>query len=341
MNYIVEYIKKPIETGVHICKARIDLQLYDRLVSHIVDCCGRGEKTRIRSHLKLDHVFSIRSLLNKLSYALDELSETEKCPKTISNFYDESVSGKREKVPIYQQILREAHPIEMLEPLILTEQDDVLSIDFLSPSREELEISLFTDTEELDPLTLEISSVKDSGAEFYLKFLKSIPYVGKKVQVVKAPQKTCSSRYSFRPYPLAVRLWLLKNGKTTIPKDLQDFIDRASVYHVLKEWRTSIVLSAITVESLLADLYEESYRKQSPEKATLGELFDHVKREVDFPSYVADSIVKTNNARISAVHRSHRLAVSEREATNALFGAVNLSIWYLSDYYKQAETSSQ
>ncbi len=129
-----------------------------------------------------------------------------------------------------------------------------------------------------------------------------------------------------------VRLWIQDNGKTTIPKNLQDLIDKAAFYHILRHWRTSIIFSSISLESLLADLYEESHQKATPERATLGELFEKVRKKVDLPNQIANCITKTNKARISAVHRSHRLTVSEREATDALFGALNLGLWYTVDY---------
>lgn len=333
MDYIVKYLKDPIKVGVYTCKVRIDLKTYEKFFASIIERCHRrSQRTRIKGYLKIAGIFSFRSLLTKISYALNELTEMEKCPKKISSFFEECELGGREE-SLYEEIFGEEYPIEIFEPLILAEYDDVLSNDVVSHSEEKLKIAMFIDSEDLEPLIVEMSSIKDRGVKLYLNFLKSIPYIGKKTQVIRAPQKTFSSRYSFQPYALAVRLWLKKNGKTTIPKDLQAFIDRASIYHISKEWRTSIVLSAITVESLLADLYEESYQKPSPEKATLGELYEHVKKKVDFPSHIADSIVKTNNARIAAVHRS-RLTVSEREATNALFGAVNLGMWYTSDYTK-------
>ena len=334
MDYIMEYLKNPIKIGVCSCKARIDLKPYNKLAAYIVERCKRSERTRIRSYIKPDSYFSMKALLNKLSYALNELSQIEKCPKTISSFREKCSSGSKEKLPLHEQIFAEKPLIEILEPLILSEHNDVLSINVVSPSEDEFELPIFC-YEDLEPLIVEIISVKDRGAKLFLKFLKSIPHIGNRVEVIKALQKTFSSRFSFQPYPLAVRLWLQENGKTTIPKDLQDFMDRAAVYHALNEWRTSIVLSAIVVESLLADLYEESYQEPSPERATLGELFEHVKKKVNFPSYIADSILKTNNARISAVHRS-RLTVSEREATNALYGAVNLSMWYLSNFKEQS-----
>ena len=339
LNYIAEYLKNPIKSGVYRSKLRIDFKSYDKFVDSVVECCESGHKTRVRGHLKLDNVFSFRGLLSKISYALNELWASDLCPDKIEDFYDKCEPGGREKESSYQEILGEEHPIELIEPLMLPDENDVLYVDVLSPPEDELRMSILADVKDLDTLVIEVISLKEKSVKTFLNFLKAIPYIGDEVQIVKTVQQTFSSRYSFQPYPIIVRFWLRKSGKTTIPKDLQDFIDRAAFYHIRKQWRTSIVLSAITVESLLADLYEESYQKRSPEKATLGELFELVKKKVDFPKVIAESIAKTNNARISGVHRSHRLTVSQREATDALFGAVNLGLWCMSDYSKKPDST--
>lgn len=332
LDYVIEYLKNPIRRGVYYCKVRIDLRPFDKLVDYIVKGCEKSEVTRIKGHLKLDSAVSIMNLLNRTSFALNELQKQNGCPRKISDFLGECKSGRREETPLYEEIFGEEYSIEVIEPLILCEHLDVLSVDITSHAEDELRMCLYGDASELEPLVLELVSVKEIGVNMFLEFLRSIPKIGKNIEVANTIQQTYSSRYSFRPYPLAVRLWLLKKAKAMIPRDLHDFIDKASIYHISKEWRTSTVLSAITVESLLADLYEESYQEPSPEKATLGELNEQVKKKINFPPHIAESITKTNNARISAVHRSLRLAVSEREATNALFGAVNLTLWYHSDY---------
>jgi hypothetical protein len=336
----MKYLRNPLKIGVYDCEVRIDLRSFDKLVDYVAKRCERSEITRVKGHLKVDTPFSIMSVLNRLSFALSELAYLEKSPRMLAGFYDECQSGSREEESLYEEIFGSEHPIEIIEPLIFSDKQDVLAIDIISPSESDLKLALHGNVRDLDPLILELTSVDEKGVKLFLKFLKAIPYIGKKTQVVREPQQTFSSRYSFRPYALAVRLMLQEKEKVPIPKDLHDFIDKAAIYHLSKEWRTSIVLSAITVESLLADLYEESNQEPSPEKATLGELYENVKKKIIFPPNIADSIVKTNNARISAVHRSLRLAVSEREATSALFGAVNLSTWYLFEFKKRQESSA-
>jgi len=283
LDYITEYLKNPIKVGVYNCKVQIDLRAFNKLVEYVIKRCEKSEITRVKGHLKLDLAFSMMDILDKLSFALNELREQEKLPRKVSEFLDECMSGRCEKRSLYEEIFGEEYPIEIIESLILRDHLDVVSIDLIRPVEEELKLRIFGRVDDLDPLILELTSIKEVGVNLFLQFLDLIPRIGKKVQPTEPIQHTFSSRYSFRPYPLAVRLWLQKDGQISVPRDLHDFIDKASVYHLSKEWRTSIVLSAISVESLLADLYEDSYHEPSPEKATLGELYENVKKKVNFP----------------------------------------------------------
>lgn len=124
---------------------------------------------------------------------------------------------------------------------------------------------------------------------------------------------------------MAVRFWLEDEASISIPSDLKSFLIGAIDYLSSQEYRTSIVLSAITVESILADLYEEKYKSLAPD-IPLGDLLGHVKNKISFPPDILSAIETTNRARIAAVHRS-RLPVSEREAINALFGATAFAQW--------------
>jgi hypothetical protein len=115
-----------------------------------------------------------------------------------------------------------------------------------------------------------------------------------------------------------------------VPKDLRDFLKGSIRYHSEEEWRTAIVLSAIAVESVLADLYEEHFKEYAP-NVPLGDLYYKVKDKIKFPTHIGGAIEMVNEARISAVHRS-RFPVSDREAINALYGATTFIMWYSSDF---------
>jgi len=317
-----------MKTGVFNCQVTLDLskigKLYEYLLEHVK---SRQVKPRIRRELrklqKDNAYFSFNEALGKFSHAVYDVLEMKKYPNEIEKLYDWQTKD------VTEVSFEEPIP-EIFSPTILSDINDVLSIEILKPAKDETE-DVVLDFDELNEIALDITSVKKEGATFFLKCLKTIPVIGKTAVVGKNPTETHSSRYTFSPYALAVRLWLEKEASKFIPKDLRDFLTNSSKYYTSEEWRTSIVLSAIACESLLADLYEEEYREPTPSKATLGELFERTKKKVDFPQNIAEAITMTNNARISAVHRS-RFPVSDREATNALYGATNFAMWYFSRF---------
>ena len=321
--------------GVFNCQVTLDLseteKLHTYLLKHIK---ARGQKAKIRRDLKeaqKETYSSFRELLEEFYYAVYVMVDMEKCPQVIKKLYGWQVEEKVELGFEEEEEFGFWEPVpEIFSPTILSDFNDVLFIDVLKPFEDEIEKLYFT-LRELDEVALDIVSVKKKGVTFFLKFLKNIPSIGKTVVINKDCIETHSSRYTFRPYAVAVGLWLKKEASKIVPKDLRDFLTNSSKYYTSKEWRTSIVLSAITAESLLADLYEEEYREHTPSKATLGELFELTKKKVDFPQNIAEAIQLTNNARISAVHRS-RFPVSDREAINALYGATNFAMWYFSRF---------
>ena len=92
-----------------------------------------------------------------------------------------------------------------------------------------------------------------------------------------------------------------------------------------KEWSISIILSAIAVESLLAEIYEEYFHEVAPSDP-LGALRDKIERKKKFPVKTYNDIKLVNESRISAVHRSS-MKVGEIEARNALIGATRFTQW--------------
>ena len=330
LDYVIKYLKNPMKTGVFNCQITLNLseteKLYEFLLEHIKT---RREKAKIRRDLReaqKETYYPLNELLKKFYYAVYVMLEMEECPRVIEKLYDWQMKediefGLEESVP------------EIFSPTIMSDLNDVLSIDILKPAEDQTEELWFT-LRELGEVALDITSVKKEGAMFFTKFLKTIPLLGQTVVVNKDATQTYSSRYIYRPYAVAVSLWLEKEASKFVPKDLRNFLTNSSEYYTSEEWRTSIVLSAITAESLLADLYEDEYHKPTPSKATLGELFELTKKKVDFPQDIAEAIQITNNARISAVHRS-RFPVSDVEAVNALYGTINFAIWYFSRFQRK------
>ena len=275
-----------------------------------------------------------------LGKAMDIFFRLKKCPGDVAEYVTgyhlaaaQKESAKKESIKIASASLRSLYQSYMPGGYLKPQGDGTRpSGIFDSHILYDIQDVMIIETEETtrgNELSFEITTIKGKGLPRFHNFLKSIPHIGNTVKELKR-RKTHSSRYAFRPYPLAVQLWLSQQKTLATKKDLKDFIRGSIRYHYEKEWRTSIILSAIAVESILADLYEEQNMEYAP-STPLGDLYNRVRTNISFPAKVQEAIELVNKARISAVHRS-RFPVSGGDATNALYGAVILIMWYSSNF---------
>ncbi|TET18771.1 hypothetical protein E3J74_09195 [Candidatus Bathyarchaeota archaeon] len=177
-------------------------------------------------------------------------------------------------------------------------------------------------------LIIDVFSVKQSGSQTFRKLIDSIPIIGEKAEIIERGKKH-SSRYCYEPYPAAAMLWTSTIAYGTIPEDLLNFFDGSIRYWEKQEWRISIILSAIAVESILAEIYEEQFHKIAPPDP-LGALRDKIEKKQKFPPKTRNDINLVNQSRIASVHRSS-MQVGEREARNALMGAIRFTHWTFSE----------
>lgn len=324
----MEYIKDPMKTGVFNCQISFNFskitEIFDFLMENITD---RYEKSRIKREFavfKKKDYFSLKDIRKTFSELVWEMQGLDNAPDPIDKYL--SLLEEDEGI----QLLWINPNVDILSSTKLEIINDSISLDIIEPFDDELNV---LDDEFDENVLIDVTSIKKVGVTSFIDFIKSLPGIGESLIIHKKPIKTHSSRYTFRTYPCAIKLWLATKAIKTVPSDLHDFLNDATKYCNEKEWRTSIVLSAITTESLLADIYEDSFHDYAPNKATLGILFESTKSKIDYPEKIMEAITLVNNARISAVHRS-RHPVSEREAINSLYGSVNFAIWYFSKFYQ-------
>jgi hypothetical protein len=192
-----------------------------------------------------------------------------------------------------------------------------------------------------DGVILEASSIKPTTVGTFVSSFKKFPDIGACRVVTEGPQ--FSSRVLYDLIPAASASWTKeKETVERVPQFILSYLSAAYHYIEQKEWRTSIVLSAIALESLLAEMYENEFRLQAPGDP-LGSLryqieqrFKNAKKGDPFPDDISGSIEACNEARISAVHRGGH-EPSSKEAHGALSGAVRFSIWYL---FREGKTAS-
>ena len=321
LNYIEKYLQDPMAIGVYQTRFYVFFSNFGVLSKGLEGTAGKKEVKKLAAkveELKTKREFrDSETILDEFYKVLFFLASSKTSPESLKRWM------RNLPITSFSEL-----KLRIFSSTVLSrEKSDVVQIEKVFP---EYDFHL-PSIDLLPPIHFDATSIKKVGVSELLECVKSISLLGVKVGVLKQIRQTFSSRFTFRPYPLAVRLWLQKRAHTMLPKDLRDFLEGAVKYHESKEWRTSIVLSAIAVESLLADLYENHYRRFAPRKATLGDLYVEVKKKNIFPDKISEGISMVNDARIAAVHRS-RYVVADREATNALYGATNFVLWYCLNY---------
>lgn len=322
----MEYLSHPLQSGVHYVHSSVDFSGYEQLIRDTAkktkDKAEASELIKTANEIKEGYFSFSKELSSSFNRLVSTLARAKDCPKEIFEYVighgeiqaeQERISLLRRRSLFYRLRRR---PFEWFKGRIFEDISDAISIEMEEAQAENV-------------ICFEAISLKESGLLRFCDFLRSIPYVGNTFKEIRK-RKTHSSRYVFRPYPLAVRLWLDSNLAVTVPKDLRDFLLGSIRYHSEEEWRTAVVLSAIAVESVLADLYEEHFKKYAP-NVPLGNLYEQVKGNVKFPAHISQAIEIVNEARIAAVHRS-RFPVSDREATNALYGSTTFLMWYSTEF---------
>ena len=182
-----------------------------------------------------------------------------------------------------------------------------------------------TKTRYIEPnLHLSIISMNENGCKVFEELFKSIPRISQDMKISKISQKH-SSRYCSEPMIAAIILWIHTIGHGIIPEDIHKYLQSSVSYYEREEWRISILLAAIAVESILAEIYEEYYHEAAPSDP-LGALKDKIEKKQKFPSNVLKNIELVNQYRISAVHRSST-PVGSKEARNALVEATKFIHW--------------
>lgn len=321
MESIIKYLQNPMSVGINHLQLLVDFadvaDFFNKSLLEYGKTFEQSERRarvpkavfqdrleRLKEHLtSFNENTNPENYLDAFSELLAEYSSLRIYPEELAKYWDPEPAVRR---PIFRR-----RPIHFRLRILNNIKDVVL-----------IEIKIGKDKEYI----FDMISIKEDGVKYYKEFIESIPPLKEKIKIIKE-KKHFSSRFVFRPYSLAIDLWLNSDESYSLPTDLKSFLQGASKYLSSDEWRTSIVLSSITTESILADLYEENFQKEAPDKP-LGDLFYLVKDKVKFPSEILNAIEITNKARIAAVHRS-RFEVSNREAINALYGSTNLTIWYI------------
>lgn len=329
MKEVIDYLKNPMKKGVYNRVYKLNIkclkEIYEEIAKDEDHPNNEGAKITLEDESSLfDNEFFIDNLSECIAGTI------YKSP--FDEFYDllninrQTIKEEVEKnVKEYKFSTNEALHEEiwnntqnLFDSKIIYKTFDVIHIEDISERMNNKFIKLF-----------EVTTIKEDTNELFETFMKKIPHISENFETIKR-RISFSSRNIFKPYPFVLELWLKDESSVYAPKDLLDLIEAASNYHKEKEWRTSVILSAIAIESILADLYEEEKKDHAPD-LPLGALFEKVREVAKIPLDIQSTIKAVNQARIAAVHRS-KSPVSDRDADIALYGTTKTTMWFAERY---------
>jgi len=333
LKTIISYLKNPMDVGVHHEKILVDFSqmvpFLNILQSEYIDSLRKLGKYVAPKSVQREKEEKFRENISKLEYIysdeyfdillelVDFFVGLPSFPSELEPFF----GGPRRGLLTGDIFLPKGHDVHdipsrnLFFSRTIPKKKDVILIDkkFFGTSK----------------CVFDITCIKEDTTDDFIAFLNSFPPLKDRVVLVKK-KKYHSQRFVLTPYNLAVKLWINDESSSILPSDLRSYLKGAISYLELGEWRTSIIFSAICTESILADLFEEIFKKEAPD-VPLGELFRQVKERISLSSEIISAIRMTNAARIEAVHRSH-FPISNREAIFALYGSIKITAWYMLDY---------
>jgi len=368
LDPLTSYLWDPISQGVRYCRLSIDRSALENFVNEIKKRLPEEIKQEISEATmrKADFKFlrfgipdTLEELLKSQIESLD--SVTKIVQKTIERVdfqrwtpelvdylspaldWMAFVNDQQAFTTAIKEIRKQSAARQIFSPKVLSvsfrlrqiiENRGLFDSDLpLVPSQDAIHIASH---EHADAFILDVTSIKEEALNRFLKFLSDVPEINAGLRKI-INRTQYSSRVVFEPYPTAVSAWV--GGRLAaehFPGYVRQSVKAAIRYYNTKEWRTSIVLSAIALETLLAEMFEDEFHKQADDiplgalKDKIVESFNLEKRGPAFPNEIIEWIDKTNAARIAAVHRGS-IQLSARETLEALRGFVKVALWY---YYR-------
>lgn len=361
MEQVIRYLSSPLRIGVWRLQLEIDFISLRKLFEYISEPLDKVQSRFLMGIMdQVEKENTVEAYLLALTICISLLKKRINCPEKVRDYFLHRYEIIKDTYfeERWGNIIEIPRNITEIEVLTYREDEDKIATLFdsckivassrfedlafwdvrdysfhgifksriIKDTNDVLIITVIETDKKLSPI-FNLISTKKKSIEIYKQFLEHIPFIGKTAKTTSFA-KTHSSRYVFEPYPFAVQLWLENNPMLYIPTDLKDLIKSAMDYYSKQEWRTSIIISAITSEFVIADIYEETKKDYAP-NIPLGSLYHEIKKV--FPEDIQKSIEILNKVRILAVHRS-KYRISSREATMALMGTTSLVMWYITNF---------
>ncbi len=311
---VLRFLRRPVEVGVHYQRAIIGgQQIHDfwkYLKNYAKKKRGCFEIEEPLLDMDIDVIGDIGKwwLTQSMEEMLNFLLKLDICPEGVKEWAD---YGTVVLPPEYAEELDTEYYF-LAQKAYIADAIDALSIEIEPRAYPNLVIDIIG----FSPLVL----------EKFRSFILSVPVIGEKVIFMKEKKKH-AMEYVSLVYPSVAALWIDNMARLMVRGDVVDLLEATIDYFYTRDWRTAIILSSISLEKVLAEFYEEIFKRPCPPRP-IGDIKHEIIKVVkDLPEEIKDAIDMTNNMRIAAVHRSH-LPLGVKEATNALQGAIKFILWF-------------
>lgn len=255
---IIEFLRKPMETGAYHAHITITRQQIKSLWEYLKSYSKKKRKRfriedpfiGIEDLFYLDFSFNLSESMDHMLNFLYRCGDI--CPEQVFRWAE---YGTVVMQPEYD--LEEEEEYYFFPPKIyFMDISDAMSIEINAKAYPDFVMDVVT----LTPKALFI----------FKSFLSSIPTFGNEIKMTEECKRHSAS-YVYQLYPAVAALWVDCFSHYQLSEDIIDLLKASLDYFYQREWRTSIVLSAISVEAVLAEIYEEAFHHEAP-PIPLGEL---------------------------------------------------------------------
>jgi len=349
MDEVQNYLRDPIKTEIHKSTYVIPISCLELFIQHVKSNFHSEDEGFLNSMMytwintseklikKYEHP---RSKFALFEFVLGLWSKTEKCPENIlkytSLFTEVPEITNLENTPIqsflWMWLSENSLPTRIKDYQKKIDSEELSHWDdnnvggiFQSRKLSKYgDVNIILVSMDKEKVIIESSTIKNEVKDIFMNMLLELPHIRDNIEIITEKQSMLVN------YPFILDEWLrIIEGQ--IKNDVILLIKDSLRYYYDKEWRISIILSAISMEMILAGIYEKFYDRQVPERRTLGWILTKVKERNIIQDEIIEYIKITNNIRIKSVHRTSHI-LNEEDAITSFCGIGSLLTYIIDEY---------
>jgi len=321
-DQIIRFLCDPIRTGAYCARLTVP---YDTIIDLWQFMFKEAKKKRKRLKVgkptadreyfkfmsKSGYPDSLDRVLDDLLSFLVKLRDI--CPKEVSKWADK---GNVVAAPLYYS---EEDPEQRTEGFFFFPPE--IYFDDIKDA-----MSMKVDDKAGPDFVVEIASLTPKALSEFASFLTAIPSFKSKI-IYREEGKQHSQRSVYDLYPAVAGLWIDTLAHRSISRDIIDSLSEALNYMDKREWRMVIILSAISAEGILSDIYEDIAHEEAPQ-APIGFLTQEINKKRKFPPEAQKYLNALNEVRNNAVHHRGMVSLTRREALLGFMSAMRFALWW-------------